>query len=91
MISKVEQMNMRQENYKRSQENKIMLENHQENDSENAHTMLSQLKETMNDHKDVNLPEILKVKQSINERIGDFDIDRVLDEEIQVNIMTEDT
>jgi hypothetical protein len=49
--------------------------------------MLSQLKETMNDYKDVILPEILKVKQRINTRIGDFDIDCVLDKETQVNIM----
>jgi hypothetical protein len=45
----------------------------------------------MNDHKDVSLPKILKVKQCINEIIGDFDIDCVLDEETQVNIMTKDT
>jgi hypothetical protein len=50
--------------------------------------MLLQLKETMNDHKDVSLPEILKVKQHISARIEDFDIDCVLDEETQVNIMT---
>jgi hypothetical protein len=45
----------------------------------------------MNDYKDVSLLEILKVKQRISARIGDFDIDCVLDEETQVNIMTEDT
>jgi hypothetical protein len=45
----------------------------------------------MNDHKDVSLLEILKVKQHISERIGEFDIDCVLDEETQVNIMTKDT
>jgi hypothetical protein len=45
----------------------------------------------MNDHKDVSLLEILKVKKCINTRIGDFDIDRVLDEKTQVNIMVEDT
>ena len=45
----------------------------------------------MNAHKDVSLPEILKVKQCIRTRIQDFDIDCVLDEETQVNIMTEDT
>jgi hypothetical protein len=33
MISKVEKMNMRQENYEGSQENKSMLENHQGNES----------------------------------------------------------
>jgi hypothetical protein len=45
----------------------------------------------MNDHKDVNLLEILKVKHRISMRIEDFDIDCVLDEETQVNIMTEGT
>jgi hypothetical protein len=45
----------------------------------------------MDDHKDVILPEILKVKQCISTRIEYFDIDCVLDEETQVNIMTEDT
>jgi hypothetical protein len=53
--------------------------------------MLLQLKETMNDHKDASLPEILKVKQRISARIEDFDIDCVLDEETQVNIMTKET
>jgi hypothetical protein len=45
----------------------------------------------MNDHKDVSLPKILKVKHRIGTRIGDFDIDYVLDEETPVNIMTEGT
>jgi hypothetical protein len=45
----------------------------------------------MDVHKDVNLPEILKSKQHISERIKDFDIDCVLDEETQVNIMIEET
>jgi hypothetical protein len=45
----------------------------------------------MDVHKDVSLPEILKEKQRINERIGDFDKDCALDQETQVNIMTEDT
>jgi hypothetical protein len=49
------------------------------------------MKETMDVHKDVSLREILKVKQRISTRIKDFDIDCVLDEETQVNIMTEDT
>jgi hypothetical protein len=42
----------------------------------------------MNDHKDVILSEILKEKQRTSKRIGDLDIDCVLDEETQVNIMT---
>ena len=63
-----------------------MLETHKESE-----TMLLQLKETLNDHRDISLPEILKVKQRIETRIGDFDIDCVLDEETQVNIMLEST
>jgi hypothetical protein len=51
--------------------------------------MLLQLKETLNDHRDISLPEILKKKQCIETRIGEFDIDCVLDEETQVNIMPE--
>jgi acetate kinase len=84
MIAKVEKMDMRQENYKEGKKAKDMLENHKENESE---TMLSQLKETMNDHRDIGLPEILKVKHRIVTRIEDFDIDCVLDEETNVNVM----
>jgi hypothetical protein len=85
IIAKVERMNMRQENY---QETKGMLENHKEKESKKDQTMLVQLKEMMDDHKDFSLPEIIKVKQCIIARIEDFDIDCVLDEETQVNIMT---
>jgi hypothetical protein len=53
--------------------------------------MLLQLKETLNDHRDINLPKILKEKQCIEIRIGDFDIYCALDEETQVNIMPEST
>jgi hypothetical protein len=49
------------------------------------------MKETMNDHRDTNLSEILKEKECIETRIGDFDIYYVVDEETQVNIMTEKT
>jgi hypothetical protein len=45
----------------------------------------------LNDHKDVNLPKIMKEKQLIDTRIEDFDIDCVLDEETQVNIIIEST
>jgi hypothetical protein len=45
----------------------------------------------MDDHKDVSLSNILKEKHHISTRIGDFDIDCVLDEETPVNIMTEIT
>jgi hypothetical protein len=49
------------------------------------------LKETLNDHRDISLPEILKEKQCIETRIGDFNIDRVFDAEIQVNIIPKST
>jgi hypothetical protein len=49
------------------------------------------MKETLNDHRHVRLSEIFKEKECIEARIGDFDIDCVLDEETQVNIMTERT
>jgi hypothetical protein len=91
MIAKVEGMNIRQENYEESQETKGMLGIHKEKESKKFHTMLLQLKEMMDVHKYVSLPEILKVKQHINTRIKDFKIDCVLDEETQVNIMTKET
>jgi hypothetical protein len=47
------------------------------------------MKETLNDHNDISLPDILKEKECIETRIGDFNIDYVLDVETQVNIMTE--
>jgi hypothetical protein len=39
------------------------------------------MKETLNDHRNINLSEIFKEKEWIETRIGDFDIDYVLDEE----------
>jgi hypothetical protein len=53
--------------------------------------MLLKMKETLNDHRDIILPEILKEKKSIETRIGDFNINCVLDEETKVNIMPEST
>jgi hypothetical protein len=52
---------------------------------------LLQIKETLNDLRHVRLSEIFKEKECIEARIGDFDIDCVLDEETQVNILTERT
>ena len=49
------------------------------------------MKETLNDHKNINLSKIFKEKECIETRIGDFDINCVLDEETQVNIMIERT
>jgi hypothetical protein len=86
MISKVENMNMRQENHEEGQETKDMLENQKE-----LKTMLLQLKETLNDHRDISLLEILKENKCIETRIGDFDIDCVLDEETHVKLMLEST
>jgi hypothetical protein len=49
------------------------------------------MKETLNDHRHINLSSIFKEKECIVARIGDFDIDCVLDEETRVNIMKERT
>jgi hypothetical protein len=49
------------------------------------------MKKTLNDHRNFNLSEIFKEKECIEARIGDFNIDCVLDEETQVNIMIERT
>jgi len=54
-------------------------------------TILLQMKETLNDHRDVSLSETLKEKEKIETRIGDFNIDCVLDAETRVNTMTERT
>ena len=78
-------MNMKQENHEEGQETKAILKN------QKSEAILFQMKETLNDHKDINLSEILKEKEFIETRIGDFDIDCVLDVEKQVNIMTEST
>jgi uncharacterized transporter YbjL len=82
MIAKVEKMNMRQENPEEGQETQNQKE---------SEIVLLQMKETLNDHRDTSLSEILKEKECIETRIGDSDIDYVLDEETQVNIMTERT
>ena len=74
--------------YGKNQETKGMLESHKEKRSKKVHITLLQLKEMIDAHKYVSLPEILKVKQRINTRIEDFDIYCVFDEERQVNIMT---
>jgi hypothetical protein len=86
MIAKVEKMNLRQENHEEGQETKNMLKNQKESEA-----ILFQMKETLNDHRDISLSKILKDKQCIETRIGYFDIECVLDAETQVNIMTEST
>jgi hypothetical protein len=57
IITKVEQMNMRQENNEKGQETKNVLEHPKESE-----TILLQMKETLNDHRDISLSEILKEK-----------------------------
>jgi hypothetical protein len=76
MIAKLERMNMRSENPEEGQETKTMVEPQKESE-----TVLLQMKETLNDHRNINLSEIFKEKELIEARIGDFDIDCVLDEE----------
>jgi hypothetical protein len=86
MIVKLERMNMRQEHPKKDQDTETMVE-----PQKKSETVLLQMKETLNDHRNINLAKILKEKECREERIGDFDIDCVLDEDTQVNIMTEKT
>jgi hypothetical protein len=83
MIAKLEGMNLNQENPKADPE---MAESQKESEK-----VLLQMKETLNDHRHISLSGIFKEKECIEARIGDFDIDCVLDEETQVNIMTERT
>jgi hypothetical protein len=83
MIANLEGMNMNQENPKVDPKK---VEPQQE-----SKKVLIQMKETLNDHQHVRLLEIFKEKEFIEARIGEFDIDCVLDEETQVNIMSERT
>jgi hypothetical protein len=76
MIAKVERMNMNQENPKAYPKTEIMEEPQRESEK-----VLLQMKETLNDHRHVSLSEIFKEKEYIEARIGDFEIDCVLDEE----------
>ena len=69
-------MNMRQENPEEYQETKTLEEPQKE--SENV---FLQMKETLIDHKNINLSKIFKEKKCIETRIGNFGIDCVLDEE----------
>jgi hypothetical protein len=57
MISKIERMNTEQVDPKKGQETKTM-----EKTKKELETILLQMKETMNDHRDTNLSEILKEK-----------------------------
>jgi hypothetical protein len=76
MIANLERMNMRQEDPKKDQDTETMVEPQKESED-----VLLQMKETLNDHQNIILSEIFKEKEYIEERIGDFNIDCVLDEE----------
>jgi hypothetical protein len=77
MKSRLEKLNMEKENPEGDQETNIIVETQKE--SEN---ILLQMKDTLNDHRHVRLSEIFKEKEKIEARIGDFDIDCTLDEEV---------
>ena len=79
MIAKLERMNLNEENPKANPE---IVEPQQETKKVFLH-----MKDILNDHWHVRLPEIFKEKECIESRIKDFDIDSVLDEETPVNIM----
>jgi hypothetical protein len=69
MITKLEGMNMRQENPKTDPKTMIMAEPQKESEK-----VFLQIKETLNDHRHVILSEIFKEKEFLEARIGDFDI-----------------
>ena len=83
MIAKLEGMKMRQENPK--------IDPTIPDPQKESEKLLLQIRETLNDHRHVSLSEIFKEKECLEVRIGDFDIDCVLDQETQVNIMIERT
>jgi hypothetical protein len=74
MISKLEGMNLNQENPKAYP--KAIAEPQKESEK-----ILLHMRETLNDHRHIILSEIFKDKELLEARIGDFDIDCVLDEE----------
>jgi hypothetical protein len=76
MIAKIERLDMRQENPEEGQETETMKKPQKK--SENV---LLQMKETLNDQRNIDLSETFKEKKCIEARIGDFNIDCVLDEE----------
>jgi hypothetical protein len=76
MITKIKGMNMRQKYHEEGQGTKTMVEPQKE-----LEYILLQMKETLNDHQNINLSKIFKEKECIETRIRDFEIDCVLDEE----------
>jgi hypothetical protein len=86
MIAKLESMNIRQEKPKPYPETKAIAECQKESEKALLH-----MKDTLDDHRHLRLSYIFKDKEFFEARIGDFDIDYVLDEDTQVNIMTKRT
>jgi hypothetical protein len=64
MITKLEKMNMKQENPKADPDTMIMAEPQKESDK-----VLLQMKETLNDHRHVSLSEVFKEKEFLEARI----------------------
>jgi hypothetical protein len=83
MIANLERMNLNEENPKADPK---IVEKQKESEK-----ILLQMKDTLNDHRHVRLSVIFKEKEQVEARIGDFNIDCILDEETQVNIMPEKT
>ena len=83
MIARLEKLNIEKEG---DPETQII-----EEPQKKSEKVLMKMKETLNDHRDLRLLEIFKKKEQIEVRIGNFDIDCVLDEETLVNIMKKGT
>jgi hypothetical protein len=73
MIARMEEMNLNQEN--------PMADPEEAEPQQESEKVLMQIKEILNDHRYVRLSDIFKEKECIEARIGDFDIESVLDEE----------
>jgi hypothetical protein len=73
MIARLEKLNIEQAG---DQETQII-----EEPQKTLEKVLMKMQETLNDHRDLSVLKIFKKKEQIEVRIGDFDIDCVLDEE----------
>ena len=87
LIAKLEEQDIKKGVVKENLEHKKVLGNHREKRMEDFQALLDERKA----HTNVSLSKSLKEKQCISARIIDFDIDGVvLDEETNLNIMTEE-
>ena len=71
MIVKLERMNLNEQNPK------IVVEI--DKSQKESEKVLIQMKQTLKEHKNVQLLEIFKEKEQVEARIGDFDIDCIFD------------